>query len=275
MRIIALLLLVSALPAWSLEDYYGATLAQWDGKPSDQFKVLLFEVLNNYHLQAAGQPDQLSASCPKSKECLVHTPIGYDSARREMFGRLYLQKHDGLFAVPDMYCNDVLDEKDFPKGKGPGPNKIPSNDIMNTEHAWPQSRFSKKFPSMLQKSDMHILFPVSSRTNSLRSNFPYGVVTEEKSQICAESALGTTAEGTVAFLPPTVHRGKFARAVFYFSARYRMVINDEQEHTLRQWHHDDPVTEAEKAHNQEVYELQQDRNPFIDHPEWVDAVPNF
>jgi len=42
--------------------------------------------------------------------------------------------------------------------------------------------------------------------------------------------------------------------------------------TLLQWHADDPVTEAERLRNDAVYSYQGNRNPFVDHPEWVDCI---
>ena len=43
-------------------------------------------------------------------------------------------------------------------------------------------------------------------------------------------------------------------------------------YTLIQWHEADPVDEAEIARHEGVYGYQQNRNPFIDHPEWVAEV---
>ncbi|HWL94941.1 MAG TPA: endonuclease [Phycisphaerae bacterium] len=42
--------------------------------------------------------------------------------------------------------------------------------------------------------------------------------------------------------------------------------------TLLQWHRDDPVDDRERRRNDIVEEFQHNRNPFIDHPEWVDCV---
>ncbi len=39
--------------------------------------------------------------------------------------------------------------------------------------------------------------------------------------------------------------------------------------TLVQWHVDDPVSDWERRRNNRVYAWQHNRNPFIDHPEWV------
>ncbi|GAA0858911.1 endonuclease [Aliiglaciecola litoralis] len=42
--------------------------------------------------------------------------------------------------------------------------------------------------------------------------------------------------------------------------------------TLIQWHKDDPVDDFERRHNDAVYAHQGNRNPFIDHPEYVACV---
>jgi endonuclease I len=42
--------------------------------------------------------------------------------------------------------------------------------------------------------------------------------------------------------------------------------------TLIQWHKDDPVDDFERRHNEAVYANQGNRNPFIDHPEYVVCV---
>ena len=42
--------------------------------------------------------------------------------------------------------------------------------------------------------------------------------------------------------------------------------------TLLKWHTLDPVDKAEKLRNERVYEIQKNRNPFIDNPEWVGYI---
>ncbi|MFH1843323.1 MAG: endonuclease [bacterium] len=43
---------------------------------------------------------------------------------------------------------------------------------------------------------------------------------------------------------------------------------------LLEWHLQDPVDDRERARNDAVYAEQGNRNPFIDHPEWVDCLFN-
>ena len=38
------------------------------------------------------------------------------------------------------------------------------------------------------------------------------------------------------------------------------------------WSHLDPVSDKEVIRNEEIEKLQGNRNPFIDHPEWVDVI---
>ena len=41
---------------------------------------------------------------------------------------------------------------------------------------------------------------------------------------------------------------------------------------LLQWHLEDPVDDFERQKNDTVYAFQGNRNPFVDHPEWVDCL---
>ena len=43
---------------------------------------------------------------------------------------------------------------------------------------------------------------------------------------------------------------------------------------LLQWHLEDPVDDFERNRNEVVFSYQGNRNPFIDHPEWVDCLFN-
>ena len=63
--------------------------------------------------------------------------------------------------------------------------------------------------------------------------------------------------------------------MFYFSTVYEMPIDEKQEATLRKWHKEDPVDANEIARNDAIEALQHNRNPYIDHPEYVDKIKDF
>ena len=88
-------------------------------------------------------------------------------------------------------------------------------------------------------------------------------------------------------------RGDIARALFYMDVRYSGTPTNELDFTLTdatasigsatnlmgrfttlvRWHWADPVDAAEQLRNDRIFDLyQHNRNPFVDHPEWVDAV---
>ncbi len=99
-------------------------------------------------------------------------------------------------------------------------------------------------------------------------------------------------------------RGDIARALFYMDVRYEggvhpgtsnpepdLILTDDEAlieasntganesvaymgmlSVLLQWNQEDPVDAKEMMHNDVVYSYQGNRNPFIDHPEWVDCV---
>ena len=76
-------------------------------------------------------------------------------------------------------------------------------------------------------------------------------------------------------MPPAEHKGNVARALFYFAICYNLSISETEEFYLRQWHLFDPVDAEEIERNDQIEELQGNRNPFIDNPELVSSIRNF
>ncbi|MEM7039795.1 MAG: endonuclease, partial [Bacteroidota bacterium] len=135
----------------------------------------------------------------------------------------------------------------------------------NTEHVFPQSIFNEDPPMV---ADMHHLFPVTSGANSQRSNDPFGVVSNPSWTSGGSKSNGNT------FEPRDEHKGAIARSLFYFVLRYQDFQNfvAPQEAVLRTWllaHLPDSV---EWNRNDDIYALQNNRNPFIDHPEFIERI---
>lgn len=154
----------------------------------------------------------------------------------------------------------------------------------NKEHVLPKSWMpgsldEDDFPG----SDYHNLFNVKASVNSKRSNHLVGnVVNESWSDMT--SSYGTNALGDNVFEPKDNIKGNVARAMFYVLTTYdgfggSWAFNhidspgDEQDVSLLlQWHDQDPPDNFEIARNEYIYNVQGNRNPFVDNPDWVDCI---
>jgi endonuclease I len=161
-------------------------------------------------------------------------------------------------------------------------------DCYNREHIVPQSVFGSLSP---MQSDAHFVVPVDGYVNGQRSNNPHGNVAVANWTSLNGSKRGTSAvagyTGTV-FEPINEFKGDIARMYFYFATRYENVIasysfpmfngTSNQVFTtsflnmLLAWHTQDPVSAREIARNNAVYALQNNRNPYIDHPEYANYI---
>lgn len=194
--------------------------------------------------------------------------LSYKEARRELFGDIYLEKSGSKYFIKDTYC-----QEDFTSSDGVGQGRIPNSNILNCEHTWPQSKFSSRESKSAQKSDLHHLFPVKSVANSTRGNNPFAEVHGEDVQDCSASQRGDDIyTNQTAFEPPKDHKGNVARALFYFSIRYKIDIPDHEEVHLRKWHRQDPVDAVERSRHEKVFKVQGNRNPFIDDPDLIDRI---
>lgn len=141
----------------------------------------------------------------------------------------------------------------------------PNASDMNIEHTWPQS----KGATGIAKCDLHHLFPCDSRSNGIRGNNPFGDVDH------ATWENGGSKTDKSVFEVRKEQRGNTARGMFYFSIRYDMRIDPKQEAVLKRWHKEDPVDSKEKKRNDRIQNFQNNRNPFIDRPDFVDMISDF
>ncbi|WII73915.1 endonuclease [Bdellovibrio sp. 22V] len=269
-----------AAPATQMIPYYGEEFYRdlKSGISDKDLQLRLKTVLRSYHQSRAGSLDQIVKACQGGQgKCYAHQAIGYTAARVFLLGNYYLVK-DGNngYAVHDVYCDTDRTRNDF-RGSPPAPGKIPDNNVINVEHTWPQSHFTRKHPDDVQKSDLHHLFPTDSQLNSIRGNNMFGEVSKDLLDLkCPASRYGIgTAGSEEVFEPPKNHQGNVARALFYFSIRYDLPIDPREENVLRKWNHEDPVDEEEMRRNNEIFKVQGNRNPFVDYQELADRISDF
>ena len=159
-------------------------------------------------------------------------------------------------------------------------------DCYNREHSWPKSWFNDLAP---MNSDLFHIYPTDGYVNNKRDNYPYGTVGSALWTSQNGSKLGGCNwpgySGTV-FEPRDEFKGDFARTYFYMSTRYNTEDSgwDITDMTVRsqlkpwalqmmlQWSNTDTVSQKEIDRNNAVYGFQENRNPFIDHPEYATLI---
>ncbi|WP_210420560.1 endonuclease [Aquisphaera giovannonii] len=141
----------------------------------------------------------------------------------------------------------------------------------NCEHVVPQSWFGKREP---MRGDLHHLFACESGCNSFRGNTPY--FDFRALEEIVRSGCGRREANR---FQPTAGLGAVARATLYFLLRYPGAVRrgpttytEDRIAMLLAWHKESPVGKYERHRNQAIYEVQGNRNPLIDHPEWAERV---
>lgn len=158
----------------------------------------------------------------------------------------------------------------------------------NREHVWPKDA-GKAFPAKSGPgSDSHHLRPLETNLNSTRGSLSFGVVDQTTANIAKENGSSNYATGDYLcyrsksfFYPAKGYRGQTARIIFYVQARwgnqYNLSIVDGSGASktigklsdLLKWNLEEPISETEMTRNEVVYDIQGNRNAFIDHPEYA------
>lgn len=183
----------------------------------------------------------------------------------------------------------------------------PSNEgsCYNREHIIPQSVFGSDYPMY---SDAHFVLPSDNRVNGWRNNYPFGKVVTTTGVPCTNASAANTVNtpcfttntsrlgqnqnsgytsgySGIVFEPIDEFKGDVARAILYFVTCYQdripsytysmfdgtvnQSLNSTFLNIMLKWHNDDPVSAYEIAKNNAVYTHQNNRNPYIDRPEFV------
>lgn len=253
-----------------LSGYYASA----DGLTGYALKTALYNIINNHSTQSYGD--------------LWTFYISYSSDN--------YYENDG--SILDMYSEkpSSSDTYNFTAGSDQCGSYSGEGDCYNREHAFPRSWFGGAVLPM--NTDVHHIFATDGYVNGRRSSYPYGEVGSATFTSSNGSKLGsgTSASGYTGtvFEPIDEFKGDFARAYFYMATRYENVIaNWENNSTygdavlngssdqvfenwflnlLLDWHSQDPVSQKEIDRNDAAYSFQNNRNPFIDHPELVTEI---
>jgi endonuclease I len=160
-------------------------------------------------------------------------------------------------------------------------------DCYNREHSVPKSWFGGSVAPMY--TDLFHLIPTDGFVNSKRSNLPFGKVINATWTSTNGSKVGTSNISSYSgqvFEPIDSFKGDFARIYFYMATCYKdknLGVETQSNFSggdlkpwaktlLLQWAALDPVSQKEIDRNNAVFQIQHNRNPFIDYPELAEKV---
>ena len=210
-----------------------------------------------------------------------HKRIGYGSGEDKTWGAFYTTDavvENGKRRVLDMYSS----EKRYFGNKGSAVSG------MNIEHSVAKSWWGGNQNNAY--CDIHHLNPSDQNANSRKSNYPLGELTSVSwdNGVTFVGKANIDGSSMNAYEPCDEYKGDFARVFMYMFTCYQDLtweytwMNYEKStyptlkpwavKLLLKWHKQDPVSTKEVSRNNAVYEVQGNRNPFIDYPQLADYV---
>ena len=180
--------------------------------------------------------------------------------------------------------------------------------VQNREHAMPRSWWSISGQDRgFANGDLFNLFPACQVANAAKSNYPLGEVNRNApasqlfyNQVVWVGPSSSHLYNGRVFEPPDRYKGDFARTFMYMVTRYEYFADPQNPHRWRsigiqsmiannpqnrfpafspygiyivmKWHRKDPVSQKEIDRNNAVFGIQNNRNPFIDHPELAEYL---
>ena len=202
--------------------------------------------------------------------------------------------------VWDMYTdNPTGSECEFTFGTDQDNGTLGTSECQkyNREHSFPKSWFGGSTATGSPGTDLFIVYPTDKKVNSVRGNQPYGETSSPSFTSANGSKYGASSIAGISgdiFEPIDAYKGDFARTYLYVATRYGSVIGGWATNTVEanialdgtswpayelpflkmliKWHNNDPVSQKEIDRNNTAYSIQGNRNPYIDHPEFVNEV---
>jgi endonuclease I len=167
----------------------------------------------------------------------------------------------------------------------------------NKEHTFPKSWFGGVNGTAMYSDAFHVM-PADKKDNGMRGSLAYGMVgtasyTTSNGIKIGNCIIPNYPYNLNVFEPADEFKGDIARNYFYMATCYENLIGSWQTidptgsgdtvldgsndnvyepwflNMLINWHNQDPVSQKEIDRNNAIYAVQGNRNPFIDHPEYV------
>lgn len=254
------------------------------------------QVFNGYYSHANGKKgEELKSALAKIQSQLVTDNKYVKQSYNEVWAAIEKLDRRSDGKMLDRYSNT----SNFTPVSDRAGNYNGEGDVYNREHSFPASWFND---DDLMYTDIMHLVATDGYVNNRRSNYPFGE-TKNSSYTSDNgySKLGPcSVEGysKTVFEPNDEWKGDFARIYFYMVTCWEIYItqwdspmldgktypglSDWALKMLLRWAKNDPVSEVEKKRNDGVFDIQGNRNPFVDFEgleqfvwgQFTDSVPD-
>jgi len=253
-RVVLSVIILSAAALFSQADIPAGYYQRLDGKQKEALKTAVYQTVR------------------------PHTVVTYNSLFPQQFPKtdVYPELYQGQQRWWEMYSDMVFYVSQGWRG-------------MNREHSFPKSWWGGTQNEAY--TDLNHLYPSESAANMAKSNYPLGeVMTPTFSNgvtTVGYAYPGMGGGASQVFEPADEYKGDFARTYFYMATcyqdytwKYTYMVDNGAYPTLRPWAVDmlldwarrDPVSQKEIMRNEAVYQIQGNRNPYIDFPELAEYI---
>lgn len=155
-------------------------------------------------------------------------------------------------------------------------------DYLSREHSYPYSWMPESSQDSANYSDLHLLYLVhQNKVNASRSNYPYNNLKTVTVNFYG-GKFGVDSAGEFAYEPRDFAKGSVARSQFYICATYNRpgktftipTSNEflgmkQDQNVLKRWNKQYPPSNWEIARHEYIAGVQNNRNPFVDNPDWA------
>tara|TARA_R110001583_G_scaffold47395_1_gene148416 strand:+ start:333 stop:1172 length:840 start_codon:yes stop_codon:yes gene_type:complete len=255
---------------------------QVDPKPDESGKISIENIseFNSYYKNLDGTDPQVLKT---DLHDLIdgNKVLPYSSSDFDVWDALELTDED-----PDNSNNVILLYTGRSQAKSYKDQGQNDDNSWNREHVWAKVRGFGGDPRTVKgpSTDIHHIRPCDRSVNTDRYSKYFDNGGNSHSEAIECKYTSDTWE------PRDAVKGDVARMMFYMAVRYEgddgfkdLELNEIEAEdytlpnigklsTLLKWHLDDPVDNFEKKRNQTIFDIQGNRNPFIDHPEFVDYI---
>lgn len=240
-------------------------------------QAVVADIPEGYYSKANGKK---SAELKAALHEIIRTAsvLNYGKGEGATWGGFYITDR-----TSDNYCVDRYssNQRQFTEA-----NKAP--DGMNIEHSFAKSWWVGG-ESMQAYFDLYNLMPSDSEANSKKSNYAMGEVTQVSwTNGSLKIGKGENVSNNI-WEPEDKWKGDFARSYMYMVTCYAdytwrsngldqldnnewPTFNEWTRELVLEWARQDPVDEIELNRNNAIYEIQGNRNPYVDFPNLCEYV---